>query len=87
MQGELQPLSHLRYIRITVYYVKILRVKTKGKIIIKFKVFCWSQKVINGTDKVCSQGTVKIAALRFFFFFVKGPLLDVLYLSLSQTFH
>jgi len=32
-------------------------------------VFCWSQNVINGTDKVRSHGTVKIAALRCFFCF------------------
>ena len=30
-------------------------------------MFCWSQNVINGTDKVPSHGTVKIAALRRFF--------------------
>jgi hypothetical protein len=30
-------------------------------------VFCWSQNVISGTDKVRSHGTGKIAALRCFF--------------------
>ena len=49
-------------------------------------MFCWSQNVINGTDKVRSKGTVKISTLRSFLFY-KGPLLAVLYLSLSQKSH
>jgi hypothetical protein len=51
-------------------------------------VFCLRQNVTNGTDKVRSQETV--AALWVFFFALEGikePLLDVLYLSLSQKSH
>ena len=47
-------------------------------------MFFFSQNVINGTDKVRSQGTVKIAALRCFFLegtafrcFILEPVLDV----------